>query len=89
MSIDIEKAAKRINTYWTGSKSCPICTHDDWVIMERAWMLMEYKGGGVTIGGPILPLVAMMCNVCGHTIFFNALAVGAVIQEDEQEEKNE
>jgi hypothetical protein len=82
---------EKINTYWTGSEDCPICQHNDWLLMENVWGLIEFRENNLIVGGPVLPLVAVMCNVCGHTIFFNAFAVGALKRgdEDETEEKHE
>jgi hypothetical protein len=55
--------------------------------MEKVWEFREFQGGDFAIGGgqPVLPIVALMCNVCGHTIFFNAIAVKAVQRSNSQE----
>lgn len=72
MSIDKQKVEKWIYTNWTGSKNCPVCKSKAWQLMDDLWALVEFKDGRVVLPGQVLPLVAMLCNVCGHTIFFNA-----------------
>jgi hypothetical protein len=59
-------------------------------LFDNVWELREFQGGGLVVGGsPILPVVALMCNVCGHTILFNAFAVKAIERPQEKEGKNE
>jgi len=90
MEIDREKVRRWLDTHWTGSHNCPICQSTNWALMGKAWELREFQGGDFVIGGqPILPVVALMCNVCGYTIFFNAIAVGAVDRPTSQEEQDE
>jgi hypothetical protein len=84
MSYDKEKVAKWINTYWTGPKKCPICQDQKWVLLDNVWELRKYQDGTLVVGGPVLPVVVMMCNVCGHSILFNAIAIGALEKENER-----
>jgi hypothetical protein len=90
MDIDKRKVGQWLETHWTGSHRCPICQGSNWTLMDKAWELREFQGGSFVIGGqPILPVVALMCNVCGYTILFNAIAVGAVERPAPQEEQDE
>jgi len=90
MDYDRREVGQWLETHWTGSHKCPICQSSKWALMNKVWELREYQGGSLVIGGqPILPVVAMMCNVCGHTILFNAIAVGAVDRPTSQEEQDE
>lgn len=84
MEFDTDAATQRINTYWTGSRACPICESQDWVVMNKIWQLLEFRGGGINLAGPTQPLISVMCNVCGYTLMFNAIAVGAVKQPSPQ-----
>ena len=72
-SIDIDKAAKWINEQWKGSKRCPICESNDWIISDKAFELREYSGGNIVAGGALYPLVCLTCKVCGYSMFFNAI----------------
>ena len=91
MEFDKEKVQQWLDTYWKGSHSCPICNSDAWLLMEKVWELKEFQGGASVIsrGQPVLPVVALMCNVCGHTIFFNAIAVRALSRAASREGRNE
>jgi hypothetical protein len=79
MNIDKEKVSEWIESHWTAPRNCTVCQSDDWIVLEKVWELREFQGG------PVLPVIALMCNVCGHTIFFNAIAVRAVSREGQNE----
>lgn len=91
MQFDREKVQQWLSGHWEGSHSCPICNNDAWLLMEKVWELREFQEGGLSIrmGQPVLPVVALMCNVCGYTIFFNAIAVKAVSGPASREGRNE
>ena len=86
MDFDKAKAKKWIDEYWTASRNCPICGEDNWLLLDKVWELGEYRALPPAIAmwddaarRPVsLPVIALMCNVCGYTIFFNAIAVKAV-----------
>jgi rubredoxin len=78
MDIDKRAVDDWLDTYWAGSRICPICGSEDWITFEKAWECREFNRGNLVAGGPVLPLVAMMCNVCGHVLLFNAIAVRAI-----------
>ena len=77
MEFDQDKAMEWINSHW-GSRSCPICSSKEWLLMTKIWKLTEFE----ETGKGTLPVVAMMCNTCGHTIFFNAIAM-RLVERDE------
>lgn len=82
MDFDKQKVKQWIEEYWTAPRECPICEADDWILMDKVWELREFHRVPFALGGPdrpiVLPVIALMCNVCGYTIFFNAIAVRAV-----------
>jgi hypothetical protein len=79
-----------IERIWTGSRKCQICESSDWILLHNVWELREYQGGGLVVGGgSVLPVVAMMCNVCGHTLFFNAIAIRVIEKPETREEQDE
>jgi hypothetical protein len=84
-----DQVQKWINDYWRESKNCQICGSNDWLLLDNVWELRDFRGGDVASGGPVLPVVALMCNVCGHTLFFNAIAVRAVERPASREGKDE
>jgi hypothetical protein len=89
MDYDREKVAEWIETFWKSPRKCPVCGEvDKWLLMEKVWELREFRGGDFVVGaGPVMPVVALMCNVCGHTVFFNAIAAKAVERSKPQEER--
>lgn len=87
MQVDRNKIADWLNTRWKGEKLCPICRSNNWSILDNVWESRKFQSGTLVVGGPVLPLVAIMCNVCGYTHFFNAIAVGAVQRPKEKGEE--
>jgi len=47
---------------------------------------MDKLGGGLVLGGPVLPSVPIVCTNCGNTFFLNAKVLG-INEEDFKEEK--
>jgi hypothetical protein len=46
-------------------------------------MLLQYTPGfGLRLGGPILPVVPVICNHCANTILVNAVIAGLVKGDD-------
>jgi len=88
MEFDRQKVVAWLNEQWGGPKVCPVCGHNDWAILERVWEAREYRKGGLVVGGEILPLISIMCNVCGYTMMFNAIAVGLVERAEKKEEEH-
>ena len=78
MKIDTSKVEEWLNSQWLGPKQCPVCGNNDWLIFPRAYEMREYQGGDFVMPGSVVPLVAVMCNVCGHTLLFNGLALRVV-----------
>lgn len=70
-NLDQQKVADWVNEHWKDEKTCTICKGTDWTIGPDI----------VFVKSPTLesyPLVLLVCNQCGHTIFFNALIMGLV-----------
>lgn len=85
-----ERAQQWISEYWAGPKECQICRSNEWVMLDNIWELRKFEGGGLVIGGgPIVPVVALMCNVCGQMLIFNAFAVKALDRAEVAEVEDE
>ena len=88
MDFDKEKVKQWLDTYWTSPRNCSICGEDNWLLLDKVWHLGEVPPRPPILDAWImeaqipppstLPVVALMCNVCGHTVFFNAFAVKAL-----------
>lgn len=60
---------------------CPVCESiDQWVFAESIFELREFAGGNLVIakGHSVMPIVVVTCHICGYSMFFNAIHVGAV-----------
>ena len=62
---------------------CPVCRKGNFVVNDTIFELREFQGGGLYIGDQysILPVISVVCNHCGHTLFFNAVLLGLVKPE--------
>jgi ribosomal protein S27AE len=62
----------------TATQACPICGVIQWTITD-VQQLTEFTPGMVRIGGgPVIPIIGVMCGNCGYMRWFNALLSGAV-----------
>jgi hypothetical protein len=89
VEFDKDRAMKWIESNWTEPRKCPICGSEDYFLLDKVWELREFHGGTLKIGGPVLPIIGLMCNVCGHTILFNAIASRAISKDDSSEAQDE
>lgn len=80
MDYDKARVQEWLDQYWGPPRKCAVCQNDAWILMDRIWELREFR-----TGPNALPVIALMCNVCGHTVFFNAIAVRAVKRPDGEE----
>ncbi len=62
--IDRQQAAIWLKDRWKGPKICHICQSNRWIIDNTVSELPQS-------GGRVLPLLAVTCDVCGHTLLFN------------------
>lgn len=59
--------------------ACPVCQTGPWLLSEGFINLIIQdfdSGGGIVLGGPTMPTVALVCSHCGHTLLFNLIALG-------------
>jgi len=74
--IDADRIEEWLNQQWQGVKQCPICNNNRWGIGEKPVEVREFHGGGLLVSGPVYPLIAITCGVCGYTLLFNAIVTG-------------
>ena len=60
---------------------CPMCHKTDWRIHEELFELRTFEGGGLVVGGKVLPLLVLYCDYCGNTQLMNAVRCKAVPPE--------
>ncbi len=93
MDYDTKVVWEWIDSFWgKDRRNCPICDKDptDWVLLKKIWEMREFRGGvgGTTIfgAGQVMPVIALMCNDCGHMVLFNAIAVRAIPRRESEGE---
>jgi predicted nucleic-acid-binding Zn-ribbon protein len=72
-----EKLIAWLNKKWQGNKNCPICSQNNWAV-GSVLELREFNDGNLVVGGPITPVIPIICNNCGHTLMFNAIVSGII-----------
>lgn len=61
-----------------GRITCPICGNHEWNVNDLIVEAREFHNGDMMLGGSIMPLVGITCRHCAHTMFLNALQLGFV-----------
>lgn len=61
-------------------RKCPICEKVNWEISSTIFELRSFARGGIQLGGPVQPVISIMCQQCGHIELFNALKLGILKQ---------
>jgi hypothetical protein len=80
LSPDQQETLKRfLNTKWR-NKNCQLCNFNTWDIHGIVSLSIADQVGAV-FGGPSLPMAAMLCKNCGHTVLVNLMVAG-VLQPD-------
>lgn len=82
--INQEKLIKHINSTWM-TKTCPYCGKNDWNLGDNIVSAINIGDNKeLCIGGKFQPLIPVTCNVCGNTVFVNALVAKAVDMDEEE-----
>ena len=68
----------------SGIPACTMCGQRQWALGDHSVHSPIYFGGGMFLGGPTYPQFMLICQTCGHTVYYNAILSG-VIKEKEQE----
>ena len=88
----INKIISQLNTLAPQGIVCPICGNKHWAINSVVTELREFENGNFIIGGQsaIVPHVTLTCHTCAYTLFFNAIQLGIVSpNQNEQESKKD
>ena len=75
---DVEIIKKWIEDHWEGEPLCPVCKNNNWFIGRTITELRPFGKGKLVMGGHIYPVITFSCNICGHTLFFNAIRLDIV-----------
>lgn len=78
-----------IDKKWT-SKNCQMCGHNDWNIDSNIVTALRIaENGAISLGGDVMPLVAITCMNCGNVIFVNPLIVNALDTDNNEASHND
>ncbi len=80
-TIDKQRTADWLNLHWQGGSVCPVCRQTTWNIHGEVLEVREFDSSTRT--AQALPLAALTCMTCGHTLLFNA-AIAGILRQDEQ-----
>jgi hypothetical protein len=81
-NIDPTKMINYLREKWAG-RPCPLCAVGNWTVQTSAFELRQFYEGNMVLGGPIIPVVPVVCTNCGNTVLVNALIAGVVTREPE------
>lgn len=59
-----------------GLPHCPVSQDGNWALADHVVELRRYEKGSLYVGGPVYPMVMVVCKTCGYTMFFNAVLIG-------------
>lgn len=77
--LDSKKFIEYLQGKW-GERKCPMCGGGPWTVQDTTFQLIMFYEGGLAVGGPVLPVVPVVCTNCGHTVLVNAIISGVVQQ---------
>lgn len=75
--FDTEKLLAHLRVKWA-NRPCPMCGAGPWQVQDSIFQLLEYSEGGLTIGGPVIPVIPVACANCGNTVLVNAIVSKAL-----------
>lgn len=58
---------------------CPMCGESNWFVQTKVFQLTEFsKEKNLFIGGPVFPVIPVMCVYCGNTILVSAIQASVI-----------
>lgn len=75
MAIDITKAISFVQAKWTNAQ-CNACGGTQHNIEQNVFQLLEFNGEGLSIGGPVYPVIPVTCTNCGHIRLLSGVVAG-------------
>jgi hypothetical protein len=84
---DTTKIVDYLKDKWKG-RPCPMCQSGGWIVQDSCFQLMTYHSGNIILGGPVIPLIPIICNNCSNTVLINAILVGVINPEEKPKIEN-
>lgn len=84
-----QKIGRRFEERGVG-KACPMCRKSEWVLADGYVnvSLQPHFGGGVLLGGPMIPTAVIVCGHCGF-VSHHALGSLGLLDEPSEDEPSE
>ncbi len=72
------KIQKALDKKGRKGMECPVCSNNEFILIDGYVVnaLQDNLDSGIKIGGPSIPSVVAACNNCGNMLFFNAIVLG-------------
>lgn len=67
--------------------TCPLCKKGQWIVTPDIFFLSEYQSTKFGIGGKAYPVLPIVCDVCGNTIFINAIIANLIDKPSKKSDK--
>lgn len=83
--FDSAKLLEHLKVKWA-SRSCPMCGSGPWNVQDSTFQLTEFNEGSMVIGGPVIPVVPVICSNCGYTALVSAVVSRAIKPESSNAE---
>lgn len=85
----LREVVRRVSEWEETVGTCLICGESNWSIVPKLFQLTEYHGGDVVIGGgAVIPVVPVSCAHCGNMHLLNAIRLGLVERDTEEQEES-
>jgi len=89
VKFDNQKFHDWLKLKFGGTPACPLCGKRNWTLLDRLLRFSNMEeGGAYVIGGPQVPVVAMLCMNCNHLATFAALPIGLLEQRTRPQEND-
>ena len=66
---------------------CAVCGHQKWTVGDHLVAPAVFSEGNIFLGGASYPVVMLICNTCGHTLYLNAVMMKLLPSIKELEER--
>jgi hypothetical protein len=83
--VDTTALLEHLKRKWKG-RSCQMCGTGNWNVQDKVFELAEFPQGSLMVGGPVIPVIPVVCSNCGNTVLVNAILSGAVKVDQFKEE---
>ena len=68
----------KLRQYKNDRSACDVCGADDWFVIDKVWAVMEAPDESNEKNLAAIPVIAVMCNNCGHIHFLNSIKYGII-----------